>query len=189
MYRCVSLELGYTRKWNLVSSKQFRCITKNVIDQEQWMMIPYLVGNIQVSNGFLVLFSMILLDVYPYLGKLSNLTNILQMGWNHPLALFHCPLNSWTRSLRNLRNIWCLKIQPSTNSCLMIYVDGGTYTATCSLRGLQHLGIFTRIGLKPTLKPSIMSSYPILPKDSNLAGDSWELLGMPTSKIVHQLPM
>ncbi len=42
----------------------------------------------------------------------------LSNGWfNHQLALFHRPLNSWIRYLRylrNQRNIWCLKIQPST---------------------------------------------------------------------------
>ena len=25
--------------------------------------------------------------VYPYLGKISNLTNIFQMGWNHHLVM------------------------------------------------------------------------------------------------------
>ena len=26
--------------------------------------------------------------VHPYLGKISNVTNIFQMGWNHQLVLF-----------------------------------------------------------------------------------------------------
>ena len=29
------------------------------------------------------------LNVHPYLGKWSNLTNMFQMGWNHPLSFHH----------------------------------------------------------------------------------------------------
>ena len=56
---------------------------------------------------------------HPYLGKIANLTNIFQMGWNHQLVIYihfiylfilvgwslywiYLPLESWVRSPRNV---------------------------------------------------------------------------------------
>ena len=40
---------------------------------------------------------LIFLNFHPYLGKISNLTNIFHMGWNHQLV-DHCHL-SWSEGI------------------------------------------------------------------------------------------
>ena len=39
-------------------------------------------------------FTQIFWNFHPYLGKISNLTNIFQMGWDHQLAIFWVSLKS-----------------------------------------------------------------------------------------------
>ena len=46
------------------------------------------------GRGFLVVVWVVVSNIFyfhPYLGKISNLTDIFQMGWNHQLAK-HLPL-------------------------------------------------------------------------------------------------
>ena len=45
---------------------------------------------------------------HPYLGKISDLTNIFQMGWNHQLDMILCHLRWWLRFFRE-------EIQPVLN--------------------------------------------------------------------------
>ena len=55
----------------------------------------------------------------PYLGKIPNLTNIFQMGWNHQLVN-HWTINCWSVSERG--SVCCHPI--STETDLMIAVFG-----------------------------------------------------------------
>ena len=52
----------------ILSHNQFRCLPKEL-------------SNPLLGAGFKHFFY-----VHPYLGKISNLTNIFQVGWNHHLA-------------------------------------------------------------------------------------------------------
>ena len=48
-------------------------------------------------------------DFHPYLGKVSNLTNICQRGWNHQLdiiSLFFCALHTCFFSIRSTRHVF-----------------------------------------------------------------------------------
>ena len=52
--------------------------------------------------------------VHPYLGKWSNLTNIFQMGWNHPLVMIMIEIYSlldavWQKGAQVPKN-WCFSI-------------------------------------------------------------------------------
>ena len=64
---------------------------------------PLLILGLSLTNmGLSLTWVMVsqIFNVHPYLGKWSNLTNILQMGWNHQLVIIK-PLFLWCTILKH----------------------------------------------------------------------------------------
>ena len=58
---------------------------------------------------------------HPYLGMISNLTNIFQMGWNHQLDLFHPYFEGWIKY--NLHFSMVFLWAPKVFVCWKFYSD------------------------------------------------------------------
>ena len=78
---------------------------------------------------------------HPYLGKWSNLTNIFQMGWNHPLVMIMIEIYSlldavWQKGAQVPKN-WCFSIVFVQHTCNM----GGS-TFFCQ-KPIHHINMYS----------------------------------------------
>ena len=68
-------------------------------------------------------------DFYPYLGRLSNLTNIFQMGWNHQLVYYFFAGCMYIRiSARDSRLRWSQDVRQRILKRFREFVRGSAWT-------------------------------------------------------------